>query len=224
VAGLGFAAQASASETRAGDENRLGDLVIASVAAATRTSGRGRWLALILGVLATLVAAAAVLEVLRWVHLLAWRLPPARSRTSPWLVLGLIAGIAVISFTSTVAEQARGDAKGLASELTVLLTSAGVQLVVLAVLWLALTLAMPRPAGVPWNALVPGACLFAVGYLAFILTVSLYFAPRAARASTVYGSLGVALTLLVSLFLFARLAVAAAELNATLWERRRPAR
>jgi uncharacterized BrkB/YihY/UPF0761 family membrane protein len=223
VAGLGFAAQASASETRAGDENRLGDLVIASVAAATRTSGRGRWLALILGVLATLVAAAAVLEVLRWVHLLAWRLPPARSRTSPWLVLGLIAGIAVISFTSTVAEQARGDAKGLASELTVLLTSAGVQLVVLAVLWLALTLAMPRPAGVPWNALVPGACLFAVGYLAFILTVSLYFAPRAARASTVYGSLGVALTLLVSLFLFARLAVAAAELNATLWERRRPA-
>jgi hypothetical protein len=32
----------------------------------------------------------------------------------------------------------------------------------------------------------------------------------------------VALTLLVSLFLFARLAVAAAELNATLWERRRP--
>jgi hypothetical protein len=38
------------------------------------------------------------------------------------------------------------------------------------------------------------------------------------RASTVYGSLGVALVLLVSLFLFARLAVAAAELNATLEE------
>jgi len=36
----------------------------------------------------------------------------------------------------------------------------------------------------------------------------------------VYGSLGVALVLLVSLFLFSRLAVAAAELNATLWERR----
>ena len=48
-----------------------------------------------------------------------------------------------------------------------------------------------------------------------------YFAPRAARASTLYGSLGVALVLLVSLFLFARLAVAAAELNATLVERRR---
>ena len=33
-----------------------------------------------------------------------------------------------------------------------------------------------------------------------------------------------ALTLLVSLFLFARLAVAAAELNATLWERRHASR
>jgi hypothetical protein len=54
----------------------------------------------------------------------------------------------------------------------------------------------------------------------FNLAVLSYFAPRAARASTVYGSLGVALVLLVSLFLFGRLAVAAAELNATLWERR----
>jgi uncharacterized BrkB/YihY/UPF0761 family membrane protein len=152
VAGLGFAAQASAEEAQPRVGDRLGELLVASVAAATRTSDRGRWLALIIGGFATLLAAAAVLEVL----------------------------------------------------------------------WLALTWAMPRPPGVPWTALVPGACLFAVGFIAFNLAVSLYFAPRAARASTVYGSLGLALILLVSLFLFARLAVAAAELNATLWERRRP--
>ena len=88
--------------------------------------------------------------------------------------------------------------------------------------WLVLSLAMPRPPGVAWTALVPGACLFAAGFQGFTLAVSVYFAPRAARASTVYGSLGVALVLLASLFLFARLAVAAAELNATLWERRHP--
>jgi uncharacterized BrkB/YihY/UPF0761 family membrane protein len=224
VAGLGFAADRAADEASPRGGNRLGDLVIASVAAATRTSGRGRWLALILGGLATLLAAAAVLEVLRWVHLLAWRMAPARGRVNPWLVLGLVAGLAVASFTATLAEQARADARGLATEVTVLLTTAGVQLVVLAALWLALTMAMPRPLGVSWTAMVPGACLFAVGYMAFTLSVSLYFAPRAARASTVYGSLGVALTLLVSLFLFARLAVAAAELNAILWERRHASR
>jgi uncharacterized BrkB/YihY/UPF0761 family membrane protein len=222
VAGLGFAAEAAAEEARPRAGNRLGDLVISSMAAASRSSDRGRWLALILGLTATLIAAAAVLEVLRWVHLLAWRMPPTRGRIGPWAVLGLVVGLAVEFAISAVAEQLRADAQGLASELTVILTTAGVQMLVLAGLWLALSLAMPHPAAVPWTALAPGALLFAVGFLAFHLSVSLYFAPRAARASTVYGSLGVALVMLLSLFLFARLAVAAAELNAILWERRRP--
>jgi uncharacterized BrkB/YihY/UPF0761 family membrane protein len=222
VAGLGFAGQAAVDVGRPEAGDRLGDLLVASVAAAAGSSHRARWLALIFGGVATLLAAAGVLEVLRWVHLLAWRIPPFRARTNPWLVLGLVAGIAVVSASSAVAEQARADAQGLATELTVVLVSAGAQAVVLAALWLALSTAMPRPPAVPWTALVPGACLFAAGFQGFNLAVSLYFAPRAARASTVYGSLGVALVLLVSLFLFARLAVAAAELNATLWERRRP--
>jgi uncharacterized BrkB/YihY/UPF0761 family membrane protein len=222
VAGLGFAGQAAVDVGRPEAGDRLGDLLVASVAAAAGSSHRARWLALIFGGVATLLAAAAVLEVLRWVHLLAWRISPFRARTNPWLVLGLVAGIAVVSASSAVAEQARADAQGLATELTVVLVSAGAQAVVLAALWLALSTAMPRPPAVPWTALVPGACLFAAGFQGFNLAVSLYFAPRAARASTVYGSLGVALVLLVSLFLFARLAVAAAELNATLWERRRP--
>jgi uncharacterized BrkB/YihY/UPF0761 family membrane protein len=222
VAGLGFAGPDAVDANRPRAGNHLSDLVLSSVAEAARSSQRARWLALILGGLATLLAAFGVLEVLRWVHLLAWRMAPARARPNPWLVLGLLAGLAVTSAASSVAEQARADAQGLAGELTVILVSAGVQALVLAVLWLALSWAMPRPAGVPWAALVPGACLFAAGFQGFSLAVGLYFAPRAARASTVYGSLGVALVLLVSLFLFARLAVAAAELNATLWERRHP--
>jgi uncharacterized BrkB/YihY/UPF0761 family membrane protein len=220
VAGLGFAADASPEEPSP-RATRLADLVLASVADASRTSGRGRWVALILGGVATLVAAHGVLEVLRWVHLLAWRMAPSRARVNPWLVLGLIVGLAVVSFVSALAEQARADAKGLASELAVILVTAGAQVVVLAVLWLAISMAMPRQPTAPWTSLVPGAFLFAAGFQGFGIAVSLYFAPRAARASTLYGSLGVALVLLVSLFLFARLAVAAAELNATLFERRR---
>jgi uncharacterized BrkB/YihY/UPF0761 family membrane protein len=222
VAGLGFAGEASADTAAPGAGDRLGNLVLSSVAAAARSSQRARWLALIFGGVATLLAAAGVLEVLRWVHLLAWRMGPVRARTNPWLVLGLVTGLAVMAAASTVAERVRADAHGLASELTVILATAGVQVAVQAVLWLALSLAMPRPAGVAWTDLVPGACLFAVGFQGYTLAVGVYFAPRAARASTVYGSLGVALVLLVSLFLFARLAVAAAELNATLWERRQP--
>jgi uncharacterized BrkB/YihY/UPF0761 family membrane protein len=220
VAGLGVAgAAAGGSRLRGRDD--LGALVVDSVATAARTSERGHWLALLFGGLATLLAAAGVVEVLRWVHVLAWRVNPIRARRRrPLVALGLVAGVVVLAATSAVAERARADAKGLASELTVILVTAGAQVAVLALLWLALSLALPRAAGVPWIALVPGSLLFAAGFQGFSLALTLYFAPRAARASALYGSLGVALTVLVSLFLFARLAVAAAELNAYLWERR----
>jgi uncharacterized BrkB/YihY/UPF0761 family membrane protein len=138
-------------------------------------------------------------------------------------VLGLIGGILALLATNLVADQVRAGAKGLASEVTVLVATAAGQVVVLALLWLALSYAL-RPVAVRWTALLPGALLFAAGFQRFSLAVAVYFAPRAARASTLYGSLGVALTLLVSLFLFARLAVAAAELDAALWERRHPGR
>ena len=217
VAGLGLFE--TAGSRRAGGGDRLGDLVVDSIVAVTRTSDRGRWLALAFGGVATLLAAGGVVEVLRWVHVLAWGVAPPRERRSTRLVLGLVAGVALVFGASAAAEQARAAASGLATDVTVLLATVGAQFVLLAGLWLVLSLVLPRPP-VPWTALVPGALLFAGGFLGFNLAVSLYFAPRAARASTVYGSLGVALVLLVSLFLFGRLAVAAAELNATLWERR----
>jgi membrane protein len=219
VAGVGFAG--AGERSRLGSRNNLGALVVDSVATAARTSERGHWLTLLAGGLATLLAAFGVVEVLRWIHVLAWRVNPIRARRRrPLVPLGLIAGLVVLGATSVVANQARTDAEGLASELTVILVTAGAQVVALALLWLALSLALPRAAGAPWTALVPGSLLFAVGFQGFSLALTLYFAPRAARASALYGSLGVALTLLVSLFLFARLAVAAAELNAYLWERR----
>jgi len=218
VAGVGFSTAPTAAAGQASGDH-LGDLVIDSIAAVARTSDRSRWLALIFGGVATLLAAGGVVEALRWVHVLAWRVAPPRERHNARLVLGLIAGVALTSGATAAAERTRATASGLGNELTVLLTTAAAQVVLLAVLWFALSWALPRPA-VPWTALVPGTLLFAGGFLAYNLAVTLYFAPRAARASAVYGSLGVALVLLVSLFLFGRLAVAAAELNATLWERR----
>jgi uncharacterized BrkB/YihY/UPF0761 family membrane protein len=218
VAGLGFT-MSRAERAGLAEDDRLGDLVVDSIATVARTSDRGRFIALVFGGVATLLAAGGVVEVLRWVQVLAWRIAPRRDRRNPWLVLGLVAGVAVTFGVSAAVERARAAASGLGDELTVLATAAAAQVVVLAMLWLALSWALPHPA-VPWTALLPGALLFAGGFLAYHLTVTLYFGPRAARASAVYGSLGVALVLLVSLFLFGRLAVAAAELNATLWERR----
>ena len=55
--------------------------------------------------------------------------------------------------------------------------------------WLALSYVV-RPVAVSWTSLIPGSLLFGCGFQAFAVAVTVYFAPRAARASTLYGSLG----------------------------------
>jgi membrane protein len=92
----------------------------------------------------------------------------------------------------------------------------GFQTVVgLLVMWL-----LPRRAET-WQELVPGALLVALGAQAVSVAVVFYFAPRIARSSELYGTLGTASVLLVWLYVMARLITSGAFLNATLWERRR---
>ena len=71
-----------------------------------------------------------------------------------------------------------------------------------------------------WRDHVPGAVLLAVGVQLLHLFVVLYLAPKIGRSSQLYGSLGAATVILLWLYLMARLVVAAAFLNAALWERR----
>ena len=93
VAGLGLVAT-SGEQGGPGRGDRLGDLIVVSIATVARGSDRGRWLAVLAGGVATLLAAGGVVEVLRWVHLLAWRLTPtgisaASGRSSGWSALWL---------------------------------------------------------------------------------------------------------------------------------------
>ncbi len=72
--------------------------------------------------------------------------------------------------------------------------------------------------------MLPGAALFAVGLEVLHAVIVYVITPWAIAKQGTYGALGVAAALLVGLFLIGRLVVAAAVVNATLWERRaRPA-
>src|SRR5918998_77013 len=86
------------------------------------------------------------------------------------------------------------------------------------VLWLGLAWLLPHSDASP-AALIPGAVLVAVGVQVVHLGTALFVAGKVERAAETYGSLGVAFTLLVWLYVVSRVIVASAMLNAALWER-----
>jgi uncharacterized BrkB/YihY/UPF0761 family membrane protein len=71
-----------------------------------------------------------------------------------------------------------------------------------------------------WRRVLPGAALIALGIEGLHLVAVLYLPGRMARASQLYGTLGVAAAILVWLALIARLVVLGQVLNAVLAERR----
>ena len=78
---------------------------------------------------------------------------------------------------------------------------------------------LPRDAA-PWTAMIPGGVLLGVGLRLLSLAASTYFAYRLDHSNDLYGSLSIAIVLMLYLFLLARLFVAAQFVNATLYRRR----
>ena len=72
----------------------------------------------------------------------------------------------------------------------------------------------------PWDALVPGALVLALGLEVLHAVIVYAITPWALAKQGTYGALGVAAALLVGLFLISRLIVVSAVVNATLWDRR----
>lgn len=92
---------------------------------------------------------------------------------------------------------------------------------VLAAVWLLCAARLfPRPAGVTWRDVLPGAVLFGVGAQALQVVTTLWIAPSTESKSATYGAIGAALTILLWAYILGRLVTGAAALNATLWRSR----
>jgi uncharacterized BrkB/YihY/UPF0761 family membrane protein len=87
-------------------------------------------------------------------------------------------------------------------------------------IWLWTSTKLPhRDAG--WVDLVPGAIAVGIG-LGILQLVSAYLlGPYALQKQGTYGALGLAAALLLGLWALGRLVIGGAEINATLWERKR---
>jgi uncharacterized BrkB/YihY/UPF0761 family membrane protein len=213
VGGLGIAAEA-ADETpkEAADSLGMSGLVTQSIAAAA--TGTGRWYALLIGIPLLVYATRSVLRVLIVSHRLLWTDSRARAqRATPAATLRLLLLLLAFPLAATLASAIRAWSPAVG----VLATALSV--VPFAALWLLISFFLPHR-DASWEALVPGALLFGVGLEALNVFTAYVLTPWALNKQGTYGALGLAAALLLSLFLISRLVVAAAVINATLWERR----
>jgi uncharacterized BrkB/YihY/UPF0761 family membrane protein len=154
-----------------------------------------------------------VIKALRIASALAWNLPFERARR-PLAAIAVFNAVFVAAGIGPVVLAWLRDALGsgaLASVILILALQGGLA-------WLILAL-LPNDAPRAGDHL-PGALLIAVGVNAVQVAVVVYFAPKLGRASETYGAFGAAATILVWLYVGARLLTSALYLNATLVARR----
>jgi uncharacterized BrkB/YihY/UPF0761 family membrane protein len=210
---LGFAASADAEVDDATAEAGLADSVQSTIATAAVQSESGRWWLLVLGIVFTLWFSLGLLRALRLVHSAAWRIGPQPLSNAPLSVAVVVASPLVLVLLTSAAGWVRSNVGFLPGLFATVATCVGFGL-----LWLWASAHLPAP-DVPWTAFVPGAILFAVGLEALQLFTVYYLAERIASQSALYGTLGLAASLLFYLFLIGRGVVWSAELNAVIWER-----
>jgi uncharacterized BrkB/YihY/UPF0761 family membrane protein len=173
---------------------------------------------LVLGAIVTLfITSGALIKALYVVHWLVWRV----HRIMP---AGLAPRLALIGFTLI--------ASALSVAVNELRTSAGIAGAVLAVviittlsfgLWWWVSWKLPHPPGPP-RALFPGALLMAVGADVLDLLTVYWIGNLVARKTNTYGAVGIAVAVLLWVYILGRIMVASAGLNAALWDRRQSRR
>jgi len=169
---------------------------------------------LVLGAIVTLfITSGALMKALYVVHWLVWRV----HRIMP---AGLAPRLALVGFTLV--------ASALSVAINKLRTSAGITGAVLAVLiitavsfalWWWVSWKLPHAPDPP-RGLIPGALLMAVGADVLDLLTTYWIGNLAARKTNTYGAVGIAIAVLLWVYILGRITVGSAGLNAALWHRR----
>ena len=185
---------------------------VQSAMSAVAEQHHARWYFLLAGLGLVVWFGIGVVRALNVAHSVAWGLRPERLRrplTAGLAFSGIVALLIVVSAATQVLRTQLGGTE-------LWLTLALPAFYLGSVLWIMDKL----PHRGAWRDLLPGAVLVALGTEAIHLTVVLYLAPKIGRSSELYCALGAATVILLWLYLIARLIVAAAFLNAALWEQR----
>ncbi|HKE54185.1 MAG TPA: YhjD/YihY/BrkB family envelope integrity protein [Actinomycetota bacterium] len=183
-----------------------------AIAKGVSVSDSSRWWLLIVGAFLTVWAGRGVYRGVRLVSELAWneRGRPVGALKASLLVTGF--GLLLVSLQLFLPKLT--ESLGLP---TILRFALG--LVLATALSLGMLRLLPRN-GAGWIALLPGAVLFGVGMRGLGLAAATYFAYRLDHSGDLYGAIGIAIVMMLYLFVVARVFVAAQFLNATFYRRR----
>lgn len=213
VAGLGFL-HASNAERSTSTQLGLSNTLVSMMTTVGENAARGRWVTLLVGLGAAVLAIRTLIKSLRIVHNLAWGTSRKASVNRP---LDLLVGVGVVALVVAYiggAQWLRAHTPGGGVLISVVMGAGA------ALAWLLVELLMPRAEGAPWTTLIPGAVLVGVMTEVLHAVTVFYFAGRVSRMSATYGPLGVAIVTLLWLYLLGRMMVASAVLNAGIWDRR----
>lgn len=211
AAALGFTTTASHSADELVREAGLSPLTASLIGQVGAQAERGRYLTAVLGLLLLGWAGLALARVLDRIHDRVWRTQADRGPKPTLVRAARYNAVLVAVIAANIAGPVLVAATGLPAAVV------SVPFLALSVVLAAVLLDVRWPP--VWHRVLPGAILVALGIEGLHLVAVLYLPGRLARASQLYGTLGVAAAMLVWLALIARLVVVGQELNAVLAER-----
>jgi uncharacterized BrkB/YihY/UPF0761 family membrane protein len=188
---------------------------LTSIANSAKLSQGAQLSVIAFALFALLIASVSTVRALRTIHALAWGLPLRRFHRPLPAALAFVGGSILFFGLWALGGWARSSLGAAGLLLTIALLAG------FFALWLVVSMTLPHPSDLSWRAFVPGAVLVAAGMEVIHLATVLYLSHKAEQASASYGALGTSLVLLLWLYMLGRLIVAAAFLNATIYEQRR---
>ena len=202
--GLGFSNANSTEEAVEG--GGLPGAVTNAIGDAARSANSQSWWLLAVGVPLLLWAGFTGAKAVQLIHALVWEEPPPKPkplRASLAFTGMAIAFMAAVALTWWV----RDDWPGLLAPVVTFAPLAG--------LWLWVSLHLPHR-DAPWQALVPGALVVAIGFQVLHELIGNFLVPKLEKSTSLYGDLGATATFLFFMYVVAFLIVTAPVLNSSL--------
>jgi uncharacterized BrkB/YihY/UPF0761 family membrane protein len=203
---LGFADAKSTEDAVAG--GGLPGAITNAIGDASRSAHSNSWWLLAVGVPLLLWAGFSGAKAIQLIHSLVWDEPPPKSKPLQMSLAftgGVCAFIAAVAFTWWLRDTVPGV---LAPVLT---------LAPLVVLWLWASVHLPHR-DAPWQALLPGALVVAIGFQVLHEAVAYLLVPKLEKSTSLYGDLGATTTFLFFMYMTAVLVVSAPVLNSSLYD------